>query len=95
MSLTVRKYRLGLVDDQRIALPEGAEILHVGEQDTPFELVLWALVDPERNNADRYFSIAGTGRPVSLQGGRLIHVSTVQASNGLVWHVFERVSLEM
>ena len=93
MSQRIYKYPLALTDTQSIVLPEGAEVLHVGMQDDG--LMLWALVDADRTGVHRTFQVAGTGHSVSLPGGRLVYIGTVLAPLGLVWHVFERVSVEM
>jgi len=72
-----------------ILMPKDAEILHVGEQHP--HLVIWALVDKkyieEQVTENRFFYIQATGEDFSDEG--LSFVGTVQASNGLVWHIFE------
>lgn len=65
-------------------LPEGAEILHVGQQ--AGGPVLWAKVDPEANLQERTFKVVMTGEPFDSLG--LEHLGTVMIGP-LVVHVFE------
>ena len=81
----IYKYRLEITDYQRIELPVGARLLHVGEQSG--ELYLWAMVWTTNNTEPCQVRIFGTGNPV-YSGDLGEFVGTVQMSSGLVWHVF-------
>ena len=56
--MTVWKYSLEFEDEQTIAMPEGAEVLHFGNLNGPH---IWARVTPENVRQGRVFSIRGTG----------------------------------
>lgn len=83
--MKVFKYPLIIANSQWLTLPSGSQILSVGEQ--VGQLVLWAMVDPENTNEPRKILVRGTGQPFDGTEGRFI--DTVQAANGLVWHIFE------
>lgn len=86
---TVWKFPLEVTDLQEIAMPQGAEILHVGNQ-FPVNvstLDLWAIVDPNAPVVARKLAIHGTGHPV-MEGGTHIG-SVITAGGALVWHVFD------
>jgi hypothetical protein len=68
------------------ALPEGAEELSAQWQDGA-GIVLWALCNPEHKMEVRRYLIYGTGWTIPDMPGR--YVGTVQAPDGLVWHVFK------
>lgn len=80
------KYELKVTDDQEILMPAQAKILSVGNQDG--KLCVWALVDTEQPIAPKYFSIVGTGHPMSEDFPLKRFVGTVIMSP-FVWHVFE------
>ncbi len=86
---TIFKYRLNVVDRQRVSMPTGAEILSVQFQSGL--LHLWALVeDQTRTSEDRVFLMFGTGHDTEGEASADRYVGTVQeAARGLVWHVFE------
>ncbi len=86
---TIHKYHLEIVDEQAIGMPAGAVVLSVQHQ--LGKLVLWALVDTTMHERRRCFRVVGTGDPFEGYTSDWRHVGTVQM-NGLVWHVFERVS---
>jgi hypothetical protein len=81
----VWKYTLEIEDEQSIAMPEGAELLHVGDQYG--KLALWARVIPTgEREVRRVILIRGTGHPIWSQP----YIGTVVTANGsLVWHVFD------
>jgi hypothetical protein len=80
----VWKFPLALIDNQVVAMPEGSDLLHVGEQYGT--LTLWARVTPTgQREVDRLIIVRGTGHPIFAQP----HVGTVLMPNGLVWHVFD------
>lgn len=79
---TVWKFPLPLAPEVNVMMPEGAQVLYVGNQ--AGTIALWALVDPDKSLVTRVFRIAGTGHDVP-DG---VYVGTVQ-QGPLVWHVFE------
>lgn len=86
---TIWKFPLFVEDEQIVRMPKGAEILHAAFQ--LGVLCLWAKVDPDADEEERYVRIAGTGHPISESGG-MRHIATVLTADGsLVWHVFETV----
>lgn len=86
---TVYKYPLQLMDRQTIALPEDAEILHIGP-DPAGAPCLWARVDTDVVTTARTFVIVGTGHPIFLVDDSKPpeHIGSY-IQNGFVWHVFE------
>lgn len=88
MSRVVYRYTLGAADRQVVAMPGGADILHVGRTRTvvPHAVDVWAAVDPDRPTVDRAFLVVGTGNPIPDTAGR--HIGSVDVG-AFVWHVFE------
>ena len=82
---TIHKYALKPQGAQKVKMPEGAQILHAGEQEG--SLFIWARVNTEHKPENRKIEVYGTGHEVNEFD--LEHISTVQMSNGLVFHVFE------
>ncbi len=88
---TIHKFHLALLAHQphSIWMPDGAEILSVGEQDN--SLVVWAIVDQDAPKVTYQFAVYGTGQPLPLdfdhnrKGNRFL--GTVQ-QGPYVWHVF-------
>lgn len=81
---TIYKYEFPLSDTIRIAMPEGAEILHVDlQRGVP---CLWARVETGADLVMREFSVIGTGQEIREDG--LTHVGTFQVLP-FVWHLFE------
>jgi hypothetical protein len=70
---------------QELALPVGAQILTVQEQQGKPQL--WALVDTEAPTEARAFAVVGTGHPVPEPVGD--YIGTFQLPMlGLVFHLF-------
>ena len=94
--LTIWKYPLQYYET-KIELPEGYEILSVGEQEG--QVFMWVLVNPDPNarKTTHTFQIVGTGweLPESQWQG-LRYIGTLQVPRGgllkgnYVWHVFEQ-----
>ena len=71
----------------QLQLPRGAQIVHVGSQDT--EVVIWAAVDPTvEQDSNRLFRVVPTGRPFDPAEVHS-YLGTTQMANGLVFHVLE------
>jgi len=83
------KFPILVVDNQQIAMPEGAEILCV--QMHRGEPCLWAMVNPDRPKEQRAVEVFGTGNPIkSDMGTSRKYIGTFQMLAGdLVFHVFE------
>lgn len=73
-------------DDGRIHLrmPWGAQCLSAGSWDD--EYFLWALIDSEEPQQDRYFRLYRNGQPIEHAPG--IYIATL-ALPPVVYHVFE------
>lgn len=82
--MRIYKYVLNIVSWQSVAMPIGARVLSVGNQNG--HLCLWAMVDPSKEIEPRGFSIIGTGNRIVVDPGPF--VGTVQIDQ-FVWHVFE------
>ena len=83
-----------------INLPVGAEIVHVGCQnsDTAFDVQFWATVPKSGRREPRDFLVVGTGQQIPGPGdwGSVdwvwTHRGTVLTHGGrFVWHLMERV----
>lgn len=83
--ITIHKFELALIDDQRIEMPQGAIILSCQIQRG--NICLWAEVNTDLNKTSRRFLIYGTGNPI-LQKANRVFIATVQQGQ-FVWHVFE------
>lgn len=92
MSRVIWKFEVdvfGYFDDARsIDVPEGAQILKVGEQ--AGAMVFWAVVDPQAPAVTRRFRVVGTGLHVPDQCDT--YWGTVQFGNGLVLHLWEETA---
>lgn len=87
----VWKYTQRVAEVMTLVLPEGAELLHVADQEGHGRLVdFWALVDPgSEGSRERAVQILATGHPVSDPLDGLGHWATIITAGGaLVWHVF-------
>jgi len=85
---TIWKFPLAIMDAQRIAMPEGAEILSVQVQHR--EPCLWAKVNPDAPPEMRYVRTYGTGHPID-ESEAVSFIGTYQLNGGnLVFHVFAK-----
>lgn len=83
---TIWKYPLDVADEQKIQLPLGADILHVGVQGEA--VCLWAQVSPGRVKQVRTIHIFGTGHDLPDNPGR--HIGSFMLHGGaLVFHAYE------
>jgi len=84
---TIWKYQLAMTDNQIIKMPKGAKILCAQIQNGIPQL--WALVESDVPETDRYIEIYGTGHKVNGLNER-DYISTIQMQEGsLIFHVFE------
>lgn len=84
----IYKYPIPVANEFVVAMPLGAEVLHVGVQDERPHL--WALVDPDQPSRDYRFRMHGTGHPVEdvITGG--MHIGTFMLGGGsFVGHIFQ------
>lgn len=84
---TIWKFPLTITYQQKIQMPQGAEILVVACQDE--RPCIWAIVDPVAPVEDRVFQIFGTGHQMSESMGvdrKFLGTAFCPPS---VWHVFE------
>lgn len=84
MKRTIYKYRLAVIDDQKVEMPQGARILTAQMQHGT--LCVWAFVNPELPTQTRYIRVIGTGQPVPDES--LLYIATAQ-DGSLAWHIFE------
>lgn len=84
--LEIWKFPLPVIDMPVIDMPAGAKVLTVAMQrDT---LCVWATVDPNRSQENRWFCVRGTGH--TMTGAEGDYIGTVMLEQGaLVFHVFE------
>jgi len=88
---TIWKFQLGMTDNQIVKMPKDAEILCAQVQNgNPH---LWALVESENQEEERFIEIYGTGHKVNGLGERK-YISTFQLEGGsLIFHVFEYLGI--
>jgi len=75
----------------KLMLPCSAVVVHVGEQQG--DVQIWVEVDLSHAEQERTFVIFGTGHNISDGDHSYLHMGSVQMSNGLVWHIYEELSL--
>lgn len=82
---TIWKFQLGLTANQTLMMPKDAKILCAQTQnDIP---QLWALVESDNTEEERFIEIYGTGHKV-LEKRK--YISTIQLEGGsFIYHVFE------
>jgi hypothetical protein len=86
----IHKYPFAIDDDVIVNLPLNATIISIQLQgDIP---CVWAIVNPlEQYVESRQFKVFGTGHPMPETILRTHEFrATLQLSNGLVFHVFEK-----
>jgi len=96
MTQTIWKYEIPVTDEYHLAMPKGAQILHVAPShvNPTGAIWLWARVEePTMDEATevRVFLVYGTGHEIRPPSGTRVYIGTV-TPYPLVWHVFELVS---
>ena len=87
---TIWKFELPIEDEVSIDMPEGAEIIHIGNQRG--RLCIWADVLTDVLSCKRNFIIVGTSDEIARKFKYLKHIGTVFFENGdIVFHVFENI----
>ncbi len=84
----------GFDENFSIYMPKGAEILTVQTDEKNNHPTIWALVDPEQENEERFFELFGTGHEIhSDMGVERKYIGTYQYQKGVfVGHIFERIN---
>jgi hypothetical protein len=94
MNKTIYKYKLDFSNSckRNLSLPSGSDILSCQLQQN--EIMIWVLIDLKKTETNLfYFEIFGTGHEVGCDMGiSRKFLNTVQFSNGLVFHIFQRLS---
>ncbi len=88
MKQKVWKFSIHVKDGltEHITVPAGTQFLSAGMQGG--NVVLWGLCPQIDLRENREILVVGTGWEMP-ETGELKFIDTVQAANGLVWHVFE------
>lgn len=89
MDYRIWKYELKVTDMQSVAMPGGAEILSVAEQNGM--LCMWAMAEVNQRKVDRFIEIIGTGNPVPVDMGVDRKFIGTVVMTPFEWHVFERM----
>jgi hypothetical protein len=85
--ITVYKYQFEFAEEITIELPASSYILSIQMQDG--KPSLWARVDTDNEVVPYKFECYWTGQAI-VDVEKLGFIATVQANEGLVWHVFQR-----
>lgn len=91
----VYKFKLEKIDLLRrgvasLKLPKDSSILSFKEIDNDF--FIWALVDTNADNENRYFLFCGTGMNISDFNIKN-HIGTIKQKD-FIWHLFEIEEIE-
>lgn len=82
----IYKYEIPADKMPGVAMPVGAEILHIGQQND--QVQLWALVDVRAPIEIRVFNVIGTGVKIDFNPGK--YMATVMSRDHTeVVHVFD------
>jgi hypothetical protein len=85
MTEKIFKYTLWPTEEQIIAMPGGAYLLHAAFQDD--DLMLWAKVNPDAPIVGHTVYIYGTGHEIDTSKGQRYVATAFQ--DYFVWHVFD------
>ena len=80
------KYELEIIEEQTIDLPLSPIFISVMAQED--QVVLYALVDDEKETRPNVIRIVGTGNPF-MDYDECVYLGTVQ-QYGYVWHIFSK-----
>lgn len=85
---TVHEYELSMTEDiQTFNMPKSNNILKFGEQEG--KVMMWVDIRTECDIETLIkLQIIGTGHDIGDYPA--VYLDTVQMSNGLVWHIYER-----
>lgn len=85
---TIWKFKLELGNRTKVTMPLGSRVISVSNQQN--DLVIWALVTPNKLLTTKTFRIAGTGHDLE-EDEEMVFIGTVQMPVGFVWHIFELI----
>ena len=83
---TIYKYNLW-PGYNRIPMPPGSKVLHVGEQDNIIRIWIEHEIESSCLHVERNFHVYETGAMRDDFGN---HIGTVQTEDSGVWHVYEK-----
>ena len=89
MSKIVYKYPLHLKEEQEIIMPDGAKILHIGDQNGT--VTIWALVPVTKNPKLNKHTIYLHGTGNIADDDTMVYrdyLGSVEQLTGFVWHLF-------
>jgi hypothetical protein len=77
-----------------IQMPKGSQILSVQIDQKTSHPTIWAMVDPEKPEEERFFELFGTGQDIYEDMGiERVYIGTYQYQKGeFVGHIFERIN---
>lgn len=89
---TIFKYKLLPITTQGVDVPKNSVFLCVKEQDG--DLYIWVLIDKvETETSVLEIEIFGTGHDMYSDARTVrVYLGTCIMENGLVWHVFNRIT---
>ena len=88
----VWKFHLDVTDEQRVSMPRGAAIRHIGMQGE--SLCLWAEVDPSADVEPRTIRIYDTGQEITHFRGSYLGTFLMRGG-ALVFHAYEVTQAEL
>lgn len=86
----IHKQILEAIDRQALLLPEGAEILSVGNQRE--EICIWYKCDPDADKVSRRFAVVGTGHLIDDRHNYKLIGCVHLYNSSLIFHIFEITS---
>ena len=89
---TIWKFEIPLSLSFTIKMPIDAKILCIDVDQKNGCPCIWALVDSENKEEERFFELFGTGNKINEDIVDMNYIGTYQ-NTPFVWHIFERVKL--
>ncbi len=87
MSKVIYKYQFRITSVVHVSMPEGAKVLHFGNQHE--RLTIWVEVDTDAPIVEKRFWVIGTGQMIP-DTVELNYVGTASFNDGrLIWHLYE------
>ena len=90
MKRVIYKYPLQLRKEQKLPLPQAANVINVGVQDGT--ITLWAMVDTDAPSEEITIRIYGTGQ--EIDPNLVLYPLGTVFDGPYVWHVFEDITDE-
>ena len=88
--MKIRRFDFAMKDVVSVAMPTGAELLHIEEECG--RVCLWAIVDESAPTEAREFRLVGDGPVLGAEFLQAKYVGTLQAPYStfpVAWHVFD------